>query len=152
FPSRSVALLSRRQSRRAPSRRPGTVRAADPIAVPLRSCTVKILVADALAEAGIAALAAAHDVDVKTGLSKADLVSIASSYDAIVVRSQTQIDADVFAAASRLKVVARAGVGLDNVDVEAATRHGVLVCNAPQSNIVSAAEHTVALLLALARN
>jgi D-3-phosphoglycerate dehydrogenase / 2-oxoglutarate reductase len=114
---------------------------------------VRILVADPLADRGVAALAADHDVDVKTGLSKDELVGIAASYDAIVVRSQTTIDADVLAAANgRLKVVARAGVGLDNVDVEAATRHGVVVCNAPQSNVISAAEHTVALLLALARN
>jgi D-3-phosphoglycerate dehydrogenase / 2-oxoglutarate reductase len=114
---------------------------------------VRILVADPLADSGVAALAAHHDVDVKTGLSKEELVGIAGAYDAIVVRSQTTIDADVIAAAAgRLKVIARAGVGLDNVDVEAATKHGVIVCNAPQSNIVSAAEHTVALLLALARN
>jgi D-3-phosphoglycerate dehydrogenase / 2-oxoglutarate reductase len=113
---------------------------------------VKILVADPLAESGIAALATDHEVDVKTGLSKDDLLAIVAEYDAIVVRSQTTIDADVFAAATQLKVVARAGVGLDNVDVEAATRHGVMVCNAPQSNIVSAAEHTVALLLSMARN
>jgi D-3-phosphoglycerate dehydrogenase / 2-oxoglutarate reductase len=113
---------------------------------------VRILVADPLAEAGVAALAAHHEVDVKTGLAKDELLAIADGYDAIVVRSQTTIDADVFEAARNLKVVARAGVGLDNVDVEAATRHGVVVCNAPQSNIVSAAEHTVALLLAMARN
>jgi D-3-phosphoglycerate dehydrogenase / 2-oxoglutarate reductase len=113
---------------------------------------VRILVADKLAESGVAALAAHHDVDVKTGLSKAELVAVAPAYDAIVVRSATTIDADVIAAATNLKVVARAGVGLDNVDVEAATRHGVVVCNAPQSNIISAAEHTVALLLSLARN
>jgi D-3-phosphoglycerate dehydrogenase / 2-oxoglutarate reductase len=113
---------------------------------------VRILVADQLAEAGVAALAAHHEVDVKTGLAKPDLLAIAGDYDAIVVRSQTTIDADVFQVATNLKVVARAGVGLDNVDVDAATRHGVIVCNAPQSNIVSAAEHTVALLLSMARN
>jgi D-3-phosphoglycerate dehydrogenase / 2-oxoglutarate reductase len=113
---------------------------------------LRILVADPLADSGVAALAAHHDVDVKPGLSKDELLGIAAGYDAIVVRSQTTIDADVLAAATNLKVVARAGVGLDNVDVEAATRLGVVVCNAPQSNIVSAAEHTVALLLALARN
>jgi len=113
---------------------------------------VRILVADPLADAGIAALSEHHDVDVDTGLPKERLVEIAPGYDAIVVRSQTTIDADIIAAGDRLKVVARAGVGLDNVDVEAATRHGVIVCNAPQSNIISAAEHTVALLLSLARN
>lgn len=113
---------------------------------------MRILVADKLADSGVAALAVDHDVDVRPGLAKDELVAIAAGYDAIVVRSATHIDADVIAAASELKVIARAGVGLDNVDVEAATKHGVIVCNAPQSNIISAAEHTVALLLALARN
>jgi D-3-phosphoglycerate dehydrogenase / 2-oxoglutarate reductase len=113
---------------------------------------VKILVADPLADAGVAALGEHHDVDVKTGLSKDELLAVVGAYDAVVVRSQTTLDADVIGAATNLKVVARAGVGLDNVDVEAATRHGVVVCNAPQSNIISAAEHTVAMLLASARN
>lgn len=113
---------------------------------------MKILVADALAEAGVAALAEAHEVDVKTGLSKDELLVVAPAYDAIVVRSATTIDADVIAAARQLKVVARAGVGLDNVDIDAATRAGVVVCNAPQSNIISAAEHTLAMLLSIARN
>lgn len=113
---------------------------------------MRILVADPISATGIAAMQAHHDVDVATGLTKDELVARVAPYDAIVVRSQTTIDADVIAAAPNLKVVARAGVGLDNVDVDAATRHGVVVCNAPQSNIVSAAEHTVALLLALARN
>ncbi|MEX2551354.1 MAG: phosphoglycerate dehydrogenase, partial [Nitriliruptoraceae bacterium] len=112
-----------------------------------------VLIADPIAAEGVELLSRHHQVDVKTGLPKQDLVGLAGSYDAIVVRSQTTIDADILAAgAGRLKVVARAGVGLDNVDVEAATRHGIVVCNAPQSNIVSAAEHTVALLLAVARN
>jgi len=113
---------------------------------------VRILVADPIADAGVDALAQHHDVDVKTGLSKEDLLAIVGRYDAVVVRSQTTIDAAVFDAASNLKVVARAGVGLDNVDIDAATRQGVIVCNAPQSNVISAAEHTLALLLALARN
>ncbi|MEX2549247.1 MAG: hydroxyacid dehydrogenase, partial [Nitriliruptoraceae bacterium] len=113
---------------------------------------MKILVADPLAEAGVAALAREHDVDVSTGLTKSELLEIIGGYHAVVVRSQTTIDADVIAAASQLQVIARAGVGLDNVDVDAATKGGVVVCNAPQSNVISAAEHTVALLLALARN
>ena len=111
----------------------------------------KVLVADQLSEAGIAALSAHFSVDVRTGLSKDELLDCIGDYDAVVVRSATTIDADVIAAADKLKVIARAGIGLDNVDVEAATARGVLVCNAPQSNIISAAEHTVALLLALAR-
>jgi len=113
---------------------------------------VRILVADKLSDAGVAALAEQHDVDVKTGLTKDELLSVVGAYDAVVVRSGTTIDADVIDVASNLKVIARAGVGLDNVDVDAATRHGVIVCNAPQSNVVSAAEHTVALICALARN
>jgi D-3-phosphoglycerate dehydrogenase len=125
--------------------------AADPEAH-IEGTTVKILVADKLAEAGVAALSELHEVDVKTGLSKQELLEIVSSYDGIVVRSETQIDADIIAAATKLKVVGRAGVGLDNVDIDAATRAGVIVCNAPQSNIVSAAEHTMAMLLAVARN
>ncbi|MGH3442950.1 MAG: phosphoglycerate dehydrogenase [Nitriliruptorales bacterium] len=112
---------------------------------------MRILVADKLAESGVARLSASHDVDVKTGLSKEELLEVIPSYDAVVVRSATTIDADVVAAGASLKVIARAGIGLDNVDVDAATRAGIMVCNAPQSNIISAAEHTVALLLALAR-
>ena len=113
---------------------------------------MRILVADKLAESGVAALSEHHDVDVKTGLSKEELLEVVPAYEGIVVRSATTIDADVIAAAGKLKVVGRAGVGLDNVDVDAATRAGVIVCNAPQSNIISAAEHTIAMLLALSRN
>lgn len=113
---------------------------------------MRILVADTLADSGVAALADSHDVDVRTGLSKPDLVAAIGDYDAVVVRSATTIDADVIAAGTRLKVIGRAGVGLDNVDIPAATAAGVIVCNAPQSNIISAAEHTVALIASLARN
>jgi D-3-phosphoglycerate dehydrogenase / 2-oxoglutarate reductase len=112
---------------------------------------MRVLVADQLAEAGVAMLAERYDVDVRTGLSKEALVEAIPAYDAVIVRSATTIDADVIRAAERLKVIARAGIGLDNVDVDAATAKGIIVCNAPQSNVISAAEHTVALLLALAR-
>ena len=112
---------------------------------------MKILVADQLSDAGVAALSEDYDVDVRTGLPKPELLEAIPVYDAVVVRSATTIDADVIAAGTNLKVIARAGIGLDNVDVDAATARGVLVCNAPQSNIISAAEHTVALILALAR-
>lgn len=88
----------------------------------------------------------------KTGLSKEELLEVVLVYDAVIVRSSTTIDADVVAAGTNLKVIARAGIGLENVDINAATRAGIIVCNAPQSNIVSTAEHTLALLLALARN
>lgn len=112
---------------------------------------MRVLVADQLSEAGIEALAAEFEVDVRTGLDKAELVGAIGAYDAIVIRSATTVDADVVHAGERLKVIARAGIGLDNVDVSAATARGVMVCNAPQSNVISAAEHTVALLLSLAR-
>ncbi len=112
---------------------------------------MKVLIADRLAESGLAVLAAHHHVDVQLDLSRDELIELIPAYDAVVVRSSPTIDADVIAAATNLKVIGRAGIGLDNVDVEAATRAGIIVCNAPQSNIVSAAEHTVAMLLALAR-
>jgi D-3-phosphoglycerate dehydrogenase len=112
---------------------------------------MKVLVADHLSDAGVAALSQHFETDVRIGLDKAALMDVIPDYDAVVIRSSTTIDADVIAAATRLKVIGRAGIGLDNVDVKAATARGVLVCNAPQSNVISAAEHTVALLLALAR-
>jgi D-3-phosphoglycerate dehydrogenase len=112
---------------------------------------MRVLIADKLSDAGVTALRTHHDVDVRTGLPTAELVRIIGDYHAVVVRSATTIDADVIAAADRLKVIARAGIGIDNIDVAAATERGIIVCNAPQSNTVSAAEHTVALLLSLAR-
>ena len=112
----------------------------------------KVLVSEKLSEAGLERLRQHLDVDVRTGLSPEELAEIISDYDALVIRSATQVDAALLEKASNLKVVGRAGVGIDNVDVEAATRHGILVINAPQSNVLSAAEHTLALLLAQARN
>ena len=113
----------------------------------------RILVTEAIAEGGLDRLrAAGHDVDVQTGLSPDDLVGAIKGVHALIIRSATQVTADVLAAADELIVVGRAGIGLDNVDVAAATDRGVMVVNAPQSNIISAAEHTMALLLAQARN
>jgi D-3-phosphoglycerate dehydrogenase / 2-oxoglutarate reductase len=113
---------------------------------------VRVLVTEELSEAGLELLRKDFDVDVRTELAAGDLAGEIEPYDALIVRSQTQVTAEVIAAAEHLKVVARAGIGVDNVDVEAATRRGVMVVNAPQSNVVSAAEHTLALLLAQARN
>ncbi len=113
---------------------------------------MRVLVTEKLSDAGIDLLRRDFQVDVRPELAVDGLVEAIAPYDALVVRSQTQVTADVIAAGENLKVVARAGIGLDNVDVEAATRRGVMVVNAPQSNIVSAAEHTIALLLAQARN
>ncbi|MEE6260847.1 phosphoglycerate dehydrogenase [Plantactinospora sonchi] len=114
--------------------------------------TPVVLIAEELAPAALDVLA--HDFDVRhvDGTDRPALLSALAEADAVIVRSATQIDAEAIAAAPRLKVVARAGVGLDNVEVAAATARGVMVVNAPTSNIVSAAEQAVALVLAVARN
>ncbi|MFF5208809.1 phosphoglycerate dehydrogenase [Streptosporangium sp. NPDC000396] len=111
-----------------------------------------VLVAEELSEAGLAVLGADFDVRHTDGADRAQFLPALADVDALIVRSATQVDAEAIAAAPKLRVVARAGVGLDNVDVEAATKAGVMVVNAPTSNITSAAEHTVALILASARN
>lgn len=115
---------------------------------------LKVLVSDSMSEVGLAALRAAPnvDVDVLTGLSPEKLIEIIPAYDALLVRSATRVSAEVLRAGVHLRVVGRAGVGVDNIDVEAATQAGVVVVNAPTGNVVAAAEHTVAMLMALARN
>ncbi len=110
---------------------------------------MKILIREPIADAGLELLRASFDVVVDP---ESPLEEIVGDYDALVVRSATKVTADVIARADRLKVIGRAGVGVDNVDVEAATRRGIVVANAPESNVVSAAEHTIGLLVALARN
>jgi D-3-phosphoglycerate dehydrogenase len=112
-----------------------------------------ILVTEAIAEGGLDRLRAdGHTVDVRLGLSVAELMEVIPGANALIIRSETQVNAELLAAATDLVVVGRAGIGLDNVDVAAATTRGVMVVNAPQSNIISAAEHTMALLLSQARN
>jgi len=112
-----------------------------------------VLVTEEISEVGLERLRiAGHDVDVRLGLNGDALIVALQGAQALIVRSATRVDAQVLGAASGLVVVGRAGVGLDNVDVDAATKAGVMVANAPESNIVSAAEHTIALLLAMARN
>jgi len=111
-----------------------------------------VLVAEELSPAAIAQLEADFEVRHTDGADRAALLPALADADAVIIRSATTIDAEALAAAPKLRVVARAGVGLDNVDVEAATKAGVMVVNAPSSNIVSAAEHAVALLLSVARN
>jgi D-3-phosphoglycerate dehydrogenase / 2-oxoglutarate reductase len=113
----------------------------------------RVLVTEPLADTGIDALrAAGHEVDVRLGLSPEELLEAVRGAHALVIRSATRVTPEVLEAGSDLVVVGRAGIGVDNVDVEAATRRGVMVVNAPQSNMLSTAEHTIALLLALARN
>ncbi|HAP31964.1 MAG TPA: phosphoglycerate dehydrogenase [Firmicutes bacterium] len=112
----------------------------------------KVLVSDPVAEDGIKILKEVAQVDVKTSLSRAELLSIIGDYDALLVRSGTQVDAEIIAAGNNLKVIGRAGVGVDNIDVEKATEMGILVINAPEGNTISAAEHTMAMMMALSRN
>jgi len=110
---------------------------------------VRVLVREPIADPGVDLLRARFEVDVD---EESPLEEIIDRYDAIVVRSATKLTADVIAKAERLKVIGRAGVGIDNVDVDAATRRGIVVANAPESTVVSAAEHTIGLIVALARN
>lgn len=112
----------------------------------------KVLVADSVGEEGVALLRNCAEVDIRPGLKTEELISIIGNYDALVVRSQTRVTSKVIEAGKKLQVIGRAGVGVDNIDVEAATRLGVVVVNAPSSNTISAAEHTIALMLSLARH
>ena len=112
---------------------------------------MRVLVAEPIAEEGIARLREEHDVDERPGLSRDELCAILPEYDALIVRSQVQVDAGIVAAGTRLQVIGRAGVGVDNVDLKAATRAGITVVNAPTGNTIAAAEHTLALLYGVAR-
>jgi D-3-phosphoglycerate dehydrogenase len=112
----------------------------------------KVLIADKLSPAAVAIFRERGvDADVKTGLSKEDLLKIVDQYDGIAIRSATKITADVIKAAKNLKVVGRAGIGVDNVDIPAATAAGVIVMNTPHGNSITTAEHAIALMMALAR-
>jgi D-3-phosphoglycerate dehydrogenase len=113
---------------------------------------MKVLVADSISKEGIEIMKAAAEVDIKTGLKADEIISIIGNYEGMVVRSQTQVTASIIEAGEKLIIIGRAGVGVDNIDLEAATRHGILVVNAPTGNTISAAEHTIALMLALARH
>ncbi len=114
----------------------------------------RILVSDKLGQAGIARLAEDENCRhvVKTGLSKPELIAEIPPYDALIIRSGTTVDADVLHAATQLKVVGRAGMGVDNVDLNAASARGVIVMNTPQANSIATAEHTIASLLAVCRH
>src|SRR3954467_4103017 len=113
----------------------------------------RVLVSEQLADSGLEAMRGAGlEVDVRLGLSPEALLDAVRGASALVIRSATRVTAEVLEAADELVVVGRAGIGLDNVDVEAATRRGVMVVNAPQSNILSTAEHTMAMLLSVARH
>ncbi|HVH32219.1 MAG TPA: NAD(P)-dependent oxidoreductase, partial [bacterium] len=113
---------------------------------------MKILITDGLAPEGLARLRAHSDVAVHQGLTPDDLRAAIADADAVVVRSRTRLDGELLAHARSLRVIARAGVGVDNIDVEAATRRGILVLNTPDSSTISTAEHTMAMMLALVRH
>src|SRR5438876_8470454 len=116
--------------------------------------TIKILITDRIAREGFELLRTQlpeAQIDERTGLKPEQLKAIIGEYHALIVRSETQVTGDILAAAARLKIVARAGVGVDNIDIEAATRQGIMVVNSPTGNIIAASEHTIAMLMALTR-
>src|SRR4051812_39012632 len=113
----------------------------------------RVLVTEEIAPGGLDRLRqAGHDVDIRLDVSPEQLLDVVRGAHALIIRSATKVTADVLDAGTDLIVVGRAGIGLDNVDVEHATARGVMVVNAPQSNILTTAEHTMAMLLAQARN
>ena len=113
----------------------------------------KVLVSDPLSKKGLEILGRAKNLkyDLKPGLSPEELKKIISEYDAIIIRSETKLKADIIEAGDRLKVIGRAGIGLDNVDLPAATKKGIVVMNTPQENAIAAAEHTIAMMLSISR-
>ncbi|MCX7939720.1 MAG: NAD(P)-binding domain-containing protein, partial [Thermoflexales bacterium] len=113
-----------------------------------------ILIPDDLSEAGLEVLRAdpAVKLDIAKKLSRAELLARVREADALIVRSETKVDAEVIAHAERLRVIGRAGIGVDTIDVDAATRRGIIVMNTPQANTIATCEHTMAMMLALARN
>ena len=115
---------------------------------------IKVLITDKLAQEGIDLLNSTDGVEavVKTGIGEDQLTEIIGGYDGLIVRSGTKVTAKVLANPGRLKAIARAGVGVDNIDVPDATRKGILVMNTPGGNTLSAAEHTMALILSMSRN
>jgi len=112
----------------------------------------RVLVAEMIGDSGIELLRSHFDVDLGIDWTSEQLGERIGEYDGLLIRSATKLNAELISQATRLRVVGRAGVGVDNVDVPAATKRGIIVANAPQSNVITAAEHTMAMLLALARN
>ena len=112
----------------------------------------KVLVSDPIDQAGIDILSQVAQVDVNTGLSAEELVKIIPDYDALMIRSGTQVTKEIIEAGNLLKIIGRAGVGVDNVDVPAATRKGIVVVNSPEGNTIAAAEHAIAMMLSMSRH
>ncbi len=112
----------------------------------------KVLVSDPIDQTGIDILSQVAQVDVRTGLPPEQLKQIIGDYDGLMIRSGTTVTADIIEAATKLRIIGRAGVGVDNVDVPAATKRGVIVVNSPEGNTIAAAEHALALMLSLSRH
>lgn len=122
-------------------------------AIPEKEEDMKVLVSDNLSQIGVEVLKSAGlDVDVNTGLAPDELKKIIGEYDGLVIRSATKVTADLLEAAHKLKIVGRAGIGLDNVDIPAASQKGIVVMNAPDGNATTAAEHAIAMMMSLSRN
>lgn len=113
---------------------------------------MKVLVSDPIAEQGIEILKKDVVVDIATGLEPSELIKRIGNYEALIVRSETQVTKEVINAGKKLKIIGRAGVGVDNIDVNAATERGIIVVNAPEGNTISAAEHTIAMMMSMSRN
>ncbi|HEY6586250.1 MAG TPA: hydroxyacid dehydrogenase, partial [Candidatus Methanoperedens sp.] len=113
---------------------------------------MKILVSDPISDQGVEILKKEFDVDIVTSLKPDELIAKIGNYEALIVRSETQVTKDVINAGKKLKIIGRAGVGVDNIDVNAATERGIIVINAPEGNTISAAEHTIAMMMAMSRN
>jgi D-3-phosphoglycerate dehydrogenase len=112
----------------------------------------RVIVTDPIDQAGIDILSQVAQVDVRTNLTLEELIAVIPNYDAIMVRSGTRVTREVIEAGKNLKIIGRAGVGVDNIDVAAATKAGILVVNSPEGNTIAAAEHTIALMMALSRH
>ncbi|MDA0269222.1 MAG: phosphoglycerate dehydrogenase, partial [Cyanobacteria bacterium] len=112
----------------------------------------KVLVSDPVDQAGLDILSQVAQVDVQTKLSPEELVKIIPEYDALMIRSGTKVTQEVIEAGQQLKIIGRAGVGVDNVDVPMATRRGIVVVNSPEGNTIAAAEHAIAMMLSLSRH
>lgn len=113
---------------------------------------MRVLVAEPLSTEGLESLRSEHDVDYRPGISRAELLASVGAFDALVVRSQARVDTELLSRGTQLRVIGRAGAGVDNIDVTAATAAGITVVNAPTANTIAAAEHTIGLMHALARN
>jgi len=112
----------------------------------------KVLITDPIDQTGIDILSQVAQVDQRIGISNSELASIIKEYDALMIRSGTQVTEEIINSSNKLRIIGRAGVGVDNVDVKSATQKGVLVVNSPGGNTIAAAEHTIAMMLALSRH